>query len=357
MRNTLIFTVMLILLAGAVWMVAFPQEQLREVAVVPVERGPMTSSVRVTGRVINDLTVTLTALVDGQIHQMNVDKGERVKAGQVLAVLDEREAEVLERRADAIVAREAESVQQLARRFERLQKVLQVGGETTQVVDDAEAALRAAKARLRVAEAERRVAEIRREKSQVTAPFDGIITEKTTEVGQWLEAGIKLFTLVGIEGWEIEAHVDAADSGVVHLGQPVTVSCDAFPGREWTETVNWIAPMIILDDGDALNTFAVRTTLGPDAPPLLLGQQVDLEIHTAQREDTLKLPYSALIESDQGPQVAVLKDGKVQLRQVRTGIEDLTHVEIVSGLSPGATVILPRGQSLTEGEAVVAIGG
>lgn len=323
-----------------------------DVTVINAEMGPIESVIRVTGRVINDRTVTMTALVDGQIQGMLVQKGDRVKAGQVLAYLDKREAEALMEKAAAVVAREQQAMDEAARKLGRLREVSLTGGASTQTVEDTEASWRAAQARLQVAEAEWRLARIHREKVEVTAPWDGVIIEKSAEQGQWLEAGIKLFTLVAEEGREIEANVDAGDSGVVEIGQTVTITCDAFPGRRWNETVHWISPAIITGDSAVMNSFAVRMTVGPEAPPLLLGQQVDVEIRTAHRESVLKLPYTALIESEDNPQVAVVRDGKVVYVPVTTGIEDFTHVEIVAGIAVGDSVILTQGKAPAAGSMV-----
>lgn len=324
-----------------------------EVTVIHAQRGSIESTIRVTARVINDRTVTLTALLDGQIQGMLVQKGQRVKAGQVLAYLDKREADALLEKARAQAARERESVDEAARKLKRLREMGRSGGASAQVVEDAEAEWHSARARLRAAEAELSVAEIHREKIEITAPFAGVITQKTAEVGQWLEAGTPLFTLVANQGREIEANVDAGDSGIVKVGQRVMVSCDAFPGHTWQETVHWIAPAITADQNDAINTFAVRMTLGSDAPPLLLEQQVDARISTSRKENVLKLPYGALIDKGDSQQVAVVQDGRVKLVDVTTGLDDFSHIEIAAGLKGDEDIILPQGQKpLEDGMAV-----
>ena len=352
MKKTLLITAIVLLTLTVVVGWKLQQDNTVEVEVVRAETGSIESVIRVTGRVINDRTVTMTALVDGQIQAMLVQKGDRVKAGQVLAYFDKREAEALMEKAAAVVARERQAVDEATRKLKRLREMSLTGGASAQAVEDAEASWRSAKARLQVAEAELRVAQIHREKVEVTAPWDGVIIEKSTEQGQWLEAGIKLFTLVAEEGREIEANVDAGDSGVVEIGQTVAITCDAFPGRRWNETVHWISPAIITDESAVVNSFAVRMTIGPDAPPLLLGQQVDVEIRTAHRDSALKLPYTALIESEQSSQVAVARDGKVVYVPVTTGIEDFTHVEIVAGITAADSVILPQGKAPPEGSMV-----
>lgn len=352
MRSLKIILLLAVVGAGMAWVLLHPAT-LPEVRVIHAQRGPIESTIRVTGRVINDRTVTLTALLDGQIQGMLVEKGQKVKAGQVLAYLDKREADAVLEKARSQAAREREAVEEAARKLKRLREMGRSGGASAQVVDDAEAEWRAAQARLRVAEADFSVAKIHREKIEITAPFAGVITEKTAEIGQWLEAGAPLFTLVADKGREIEANVDAGDSGIIKLGQTVTVTSDAYPGRAWHETVHWIAPAITVDQNDAINTFAVRMTLGPDAPPLLLEQQVDVRIRTARRDNVLKLPYSALLDKGGKQQVAVIRNERVKLVDVTTGIDDFSHVEIVAGLQGNEDIILPQGQKkLEDGMAV-----
>ncbi len=346
MKKISLIIVTLLLLTAVISGWKYYQDDAIIVEVINAEKGSIESVIRVTGSVINDRTVTMTALVNGQIQGMLVQKGDRVKAGQVLAYLDKREADALVEKATAVVARERQAVDEASRKLERLRKISLAGNASTQAVEDTEAQWRAAQARLQVAKAERRVAQIQREKVEVTAPWDGVIIEKSTEQGQWVEAGIKLFTLVAEEGREIEANVDAGDSGVVEIGQTVSLTCDAFPGLRWNETIHWISPAIITDENAVLNSFAVRMTLGADAPPLLLGQQVDIEIRTARRDSTLKLPYTALIESDETSKVAVVRDGKVKYLPVTTGIEDFTHVEIVDGITADESIIISHGKAL-----------
>lgn len=353
MKKTLLIPVVILLTLTAIlggWKLR--QDNAIDVKVITAETGPIESVIRVTGRVINDRTVTMTALVDGQIQGMLVQKGDRVKARQVLAYLDKREADALVEKAAAVVVRERQAVDEATRKLERLREISLTGGASAQVVEDAEALRHAAQARLQVAEAERRVAQIHQEKVEVTAPWNGVIIEKSTEQGQWVEAGVKLFTLVAEDGHEIEANVDAGDSGVVEMGQTVTLTCDAFPGHRWNETIHWISPAIITNANTVTNSFAVRMTLGPDAPPLLMGQQVDIEIRTAHRASALKLPYTALIESEGAVKIAVVRGGKVKYLPVTTGIEDFTHVEIVAGIAAGESVIIPQGKALTEGSVV-----
>ncbi len=326
---------------------------LREVKLVNVERGDIKSAIRVTGRVLNDKTVTMTALVNGQIEGMLVKKGDSVKADQVLAYFDEREADAKLAKTKAVLAREEQAVEESRAKYDRLKNVKSSGGSSQQNIDDAEAELKAALTRRRVARADLNVATIQREKIQVRAPFAGVITEKTTEKGQWLEAGTKLFTLVGLEGREIDVKVDAGDSGSIKIGQVVDLSCDAYPGLVWQEKIHWIAPSIIQDESNAaVNTFSVRISLSSQAPKLLLGQQVDAHIVLALKPDVLRLPYSAVQGELNNNHVFVIQDNVVKSKNIKTGLEDDRYIEIIEGLAEGDQVIVTEGKPLVEGQTV-----
>ena len=351
MKKILILFLLLIVAIAVGW-AAFNQEQPLMVTTIVPERGAIEAVIRVTGEVVNDRTVKMTALVDGQIKEMSVRRGDSVLAGQVLTVFDRREANARLHKAEAELEREKQAVAESYRKLKRLRDVSKSGGASVQVIDDAQAKWRAATARFKVTEARLEIEKIHREKVEVRAPFAGVITEKKTEVGQWVEAGTALFTLVAKAGREIEVNVDAGDSATIASGQIVSISSDAWPERQWEEKILRIAPAITEGQESALNTFAVRISLGTKAPSLLLGQQVDARVHTETRKDVMRLPFGALIEQDKASEVAVVEGGKVALLPVKTGLEDFTHVEIISGLKGDETVILTEGQELSAGQAV-----
>lgn len=351
-RNRLILLTIGIIIGIAIYF-KFNDSDAVAIKMISPQVDDIETAIRVTGHVINDKTVTMTALVNGQIQEMLVQKGDSVEANQVLASFDKREADAELVKAEAVLAREEQAVSEAQSKYQRIKNVKIAGGSTQQMIEDAEAQLNAARSRQRVAKAELRVAQIHREKIELRAPFAGVITEKTTEKGQWMEAGTKLFTLVGKQGREIEVKVDAGDSGTVQIGQTVNLTCDAFPGQVWQEKIHWIAPSIIQDEkNESLNTFAVRISLGDNAPPLLLGQQVDAHIVVASKQNILTLPFTALRGETGHYQVAVVEGDRITLKSVNTGIENDTHVEIVSGLDATEQVAIAMGKPLVEGQLV-----
>lgn len=128
------------------------------------------------------------------------------------------------------------------------------------------------------------------------------------------------------------------------------ITSDAFPGRQWTEKIVRLASAINREN--TADTFNIRLSLGSDAPPLRLGSQVDVKIRTAFKSNALKLPSAALINNNGKTAVAVIQNGRIHFIPVITGIEDLTHTEIVQGLQAGRQVILADVKTLREGDRV-----
>jgi RND family efflux transporter MFP subunit len=315
------------------------RDRPQKVETLEVTRGDLALVIRVTGEVINDRSVILTALVDGQVKRISASLGEQVKAGQVLASMDNRAAAAQRQRAEAFVQQEAVRRQEEQMRLQRLETLAQKGAVSQERLEDAKLNWQAATAAWQVARAELRVAEVAHEWQQIKAPFPAVVVSKTTEVGQWVEAGTPLFSLVALDQWQIEAHVDAVDSGRIKIGQSVTLRCDAFPGRVWQTQVTWIGPAVEREKEKHLNTFRVRMGLGVEAPPLLLGQQVDMDIRVAQRQGVLMLPFAALREVDGEVEVGVIESGRLRYRAVKTGLESDTHVELLSGAIEGQQVV------------------
>jgi RND family efflux transporter MFP subunit len=226
-------------------------------------------------------------------------------------------------------------------------------------VEDAEVDLRSSKARESIAQEEVRSAKLGLENPRILAPFDGVVTARVVEVGQWVVPSEVLFTLIDPKQREIEVKVDAADSevkvdaadsGGIAVGQTVGLSSDAFPGLEWSESVTRLAAATS-NVGNA-NTVSVYISLGTNAPSLRFGQQVDADIRTAWNPNAIKVPFGSLINKDKRTYVAVLEGDRARLVEVTTGIEDFSHVEIVQGLSVGDSIILANGKRIKDGERV-----
>lgn len=320
------------------------------VDVTTVQQGEIFQSITVPGRVVSKLQVSLTPSIAGRVTKIYVNEGDRVKKGDLLATLDDREAKSYLNRTMANLQGAKEDVVLAERSLKRLKQAYDKGAVARQMVEESQVELRSARARESIAEEEVRTAKLSLENPRIVAPFSGTVTERKIEVGQWVVPSQKLLSLVDESQREIEVKVDAADSGGIAVGQTVNISSDAFPGLKWSESVTRLAAATN-NEGHA-NTVSVYISLGSKAPALRFGQQVDADIRTAWNPNALKVPYGAIVNKHGKSYVMAIEKGRAHLVQVETGIEDLSHVEILQGVNIGQTVIMANGKHIKDGQKV-----
>lgn len=320
------------------------------VQAVAVEQGEIFQAINVPGKVVSKLRTNITPSIAGRLTQIKVEEGDKVKSGDLLALLDDREAKSYLKRANANQDSAKEDVLLAERALKRLKQAFSKGAVAKQLVEEAEVELRSAKARESIAAEEVRTAKLSLENPRIVAPFGGTITARFVEVGQWVVPSETLFTLIDERQKEIEVQVESADSSGIAVGQTVGLSSEAFPGLQWSESVTRLAAAA--NNNGRANTVSVYISLGNSAPSLRFGQQVDADIRTAWNPNAIKLPFGAILSRHGRSYVAVYENDKVHYSEVVTGIEDFTHVEILQGINLGQTVVLTNGADIKEGGRV-----
>ncbi len=299
-----------------------------------------------------------TTLTDQRIASVEVEIGDRVAAGQVLARLETdmlenllREAKGRVARASAAMAREEETVTQEQRKLARARQLSHLQAAT--ILEERVSALALAEQAVEVAradydQAEALEAEARRrlDRAVIVAPADGIVSERLARAGA-LAGSDPLLKL--IRGGEIEfaAEVPETELPLLAVGQTVKVKLS---GRaDWLQGhVRVINPKI--DRETRLGTAQV--TLSTERPPFA-GTFGRAEIVVAERK-AIMVDDSALLfgAPDGAVSVFVVDGGQVVRKSVMPGMRQGGKVEITSGLSTGERVVLKSGASLREGEAV-----
>jgi len=330
------------------WDIYFKPAQ--PVDTVSVEFGEIFQSVTVSGRVVSKQRVNVSAARAGRLVEIRVKEGDDVKQGQVLAKMDDRELTSRLNRVKISLSSAQENIVVAERTLDRLRKAHAKGAVARHLVEDAEADLLTARSKADIAAEEVRSATLELDSQKITAAFGGTVTARHAEIGQWVDPTETLFTLVDDSQREIEAHVDAADSVAVNVGQVVMVSSDAFPGLEWQESVVRLGA----EAGSQKNANSIKVyiSLGSDSPVLHYGQQVNADIRTVWNPNTLKIPFAALSRHNGQTVVAVLEGEHAHMRIIETGIEDFSMAEVKQGLNEGETVILLRGTMLKNGDKV-----
>lgn len=305
-----------------------------------------------TGRVVNDRIVKLTSLVNGKIVETRFNVGDHVSANEVVATFDSEETDAKRDKVVAEIERDRHAVENQRLKLNRLEELAKSSGSSQQALDEGRYELKAAEANLRVSESNLRLNEIQQRQNVLKTPYAGIVIEKTSEAGQWMEAGTLLYTLVADEGFEIEVRIDSSELVNVTKNLLTEAYIEDQPEVRWQAPIHWISPSIGDTGNENDNSFAVRLPVTESAPALLLNQQVQISIPLKTSQDAMVLPTNTLLSTQDRDEVAVVMDNKVRRVTVELGVETIDKVEILSGIDSNAKVIIPNGRAMAEGQTV-----
>jgi len=308
-----------------------------------VTRTDLNTSLLLSGSVVNEQVVVMTALLNGQLLEVAANEGDIVEKGAVLARIDDRLSNALLEKNQATQAAAERQLEASRKVLERTQRLFDSGNSSEQLLQDAFYEVQRLEAVLKARRADTKIARLNAENTIIRSPFAALVTESSAGVGQWVEAGTQLFKLAASDGLAVEAFVNEADLGRVVLGQPVTLSSNAWPDKTWQSETAWIAPAIADDKNAPPDSFAIRLLIGDAAPALLLGQDVDVNLRLASRTNVLSLPLTAMVEGDNGQFFVWREDSQGPTKQaVSTGLSTIDTIEIIDGLNEGDTIIAPE---------------
>jgi HlyD family secretion protein len=310
------------------------------------------------GTVMSRRRAELSTEVGGRVRELPARKGARVREGDVLMRIAEGDyrAQVdLQRSAvEAAVSARVEAcraAEQLDRELARNQALSREKLVSVEWLDQLQsrrdassAACETARARIGQAQAALAAARVNLEKTVLRAPFDGIVAELRTEVGEWITPsppGLPIppvIVLLDAGGTYVSAPMDEVDVGKVRAGQAVRVSFDAFPGRSFPGRVTRVAPYV-QDAQEQNRVFEIEAELEDQvfARALPPGTSADVEVVLAGRDGVLRIPSSAILEGDR---VLLAREGRLESRLVEVGLKNWQFAEIRKGLSPGDAIVV-----------------
>ncbi|HEX6589524.1 MAG TPA: efflux RND transporter periplasmic adaptor subunit [Longimicrobiales bacterium] len=305
-----------------------------------VATGSIARSVSVSGVVEPIRVVGVNSQLAGALLGVNVEEGDQVGRGAVLARLDDRElrAQLLAAEANFQVA---EAAYERARQL-RDRQVITLPEFERERTAYASAAAQLDQLRARVGYA------------TVNAPIAGVVVEKNVETGDVVGVNARLFTLADVSTMVARVGVSELDVVALRPGDQTTIQLDAFPGRTLSGRIRRVFPA-----GDPQTRLVpVEVTLGPDAAQLARpGFLARVTFALGARENVLLVPASAIVSGTGGTSaVFVVEDGVATRRIVETGLTSEGRVEITGGLSAGETIVVTGANGLRDGVRVRAVG-
>jgi len=297
------------------------------VVVTHLTRGQAITAVYASGSVEPTVSLKIAPKLMGRLVELVVDERAVVKAGQVLARLDDQELQAnlaqMQARLDLAEREATRSATLLAHRT-----------GTVQDRDKAMSALDEAKAGLAMA---------KKQQSEYTllAPADGTIIRRDGEVGELIPANQPVFFMTTNAPLRLTAQVDEEDIPLVQVGQKVSIRADAFPGQHFEGKVEAVTPQ-----GNATErNFRVRIALPTDTP-LRIGMTTEVNIIVGLQDDAWLLPVTAVRDG----KVWVMREGRLRQVTVTAGTTSSDKIAIKAGLSPEDAVVVQPEDKMKDGQ-------
>ncbi len=337
---------------------------LTRVLVMHPQRADMTQSIELPGDLVGFYEAALHAKVSGYLKSISVDKGDRIKAGQVLA-----EIEVPELRSNLARARAGLEIQHIT--YDRLKQV-QHSDPRLVAQQDVDMAF----ANYQQAAAEVQTLETMVGYTKIIAPFDGIVTGRFADPGALIAAGAgegsngessaqispgategaeghragggPVLTIAKIDQLRVYVYVPEGSCPLIRRGTPAVLSFDELPHREFTGSVTRYASSLDLATRTMLTEIDIANPDGALYPRMYAHVRLQLVRHP----DALRLPAGAVHSAGEKAEVLTVDNGRLAQTSVTTGIDDGRYVEITSGLRGDDLVVSTYSNVLRNGEAI-----
>ena len=329
------------------------QAAIPTVATASPKTGPASDTVVLPGTVQAFFEAPIFARTNGYLKMWYTDIGTPVKQGQLLAQIETPEVDQELRQAQADLAT-ARANYDLARITDERWK----GLLTTQSVSQQDADQRAGDAAAKLAAQQSAAANVARLKElesfkRVLAPFNGVVTQRNTDVGALINAGQSpgnaLFRVADTHRLRIFVFVPQPYAGAVRPGLSAALRLSDHPGKTFPATVTSTARA--LDPNS--RTLQVELQFDNAKGELLPGSYAQVTFKLAARPDALRVPVNALIFRGANLQVATVDDHQhVRLKTITEGRDFGTEIEVLAGLSAADRLIINPPDSLAEGQEV-----
>jgi len=296
------------------------------------------------------------ARTSGYVKHWYVDIGAHVKRGQLLATIETPELDQQLQQARADLENAEANLQLATTTAARWQHLLETDSVSHQETDQAVSDLHSKQALVNSSKANVERLQQLQAFERVSAPFDGVVTARNTDIGTLVQAGDnsgpkELFHIAAIQTLRVYVAVPEIYAALVKTGEQAKLTLDALPGETLTGTVVRNADAI----DAASRTLNVEVDVANPTGRLLPGAYAFVHLRVPPHPGSVTIPSNALLFRAEGLRAGVVRNGHVELTPISIGQDYGSTVEVISGLSARDTVIVNPSDSLANGAAVQLI--
>jgi RND family efflux transporter MFP subunit len=366
--------------------VAATPEPVDVTTAAAITRG-LQRSVEVVGSLAADEEVVIAAQAAGELSQLNVDFGSYVTQGQVIAVIDQRDAKLKVEQAEAALKQtmarlgmkegerfdpnqNAEVRQAKAQLdwsqmdLERAAKLVENGDVSRSIYDQAvtqnnlakarhQAAIDAVNQQLAIVEQQRAALSLAKKAitdTVVRAPISGAVKEKFANRGSYLAVGGRILSLVKINPLRLRADIPESSAAAVRKGQTMNLTVEALAGRTFTGRIVRIGPSL----SEQTRALTVEAEVNNSGGQLRPGMFAKSQLITGNNVAAVMIPAKAVLTAAGLSKVFVIENGKAVERIVKTGVSDGELIEIIEGVKANENVAVSNLEKLEQGSVVTS---
>ena len=297
------------------------------------------------------------ARTSGYLKQWFVDIGQHVKKGELMATIETPELDEQLQVSQANLKSAQANLMLANTTSERYQNLLKSDSVSKQETDVAVSGAAARQAAVDAAEADVRRLQQLQSFEKVYAPYSGVVTERSTDIGDLIDAGSptasssakELYRIAAVDKLRVYVAVPENYAPAIRDGDTATLTLDEYPGQQFTGRITRNSSAI-----DQLSrTLNVEVDVDNANEKLLPGAYVFVHFKIPAQVRMLSVPANALLFRAQGLQVGVVRNGRVHLQDVTVGKDNGSSLEIATGVTANDEVILDPSDSLAEGQQVL----
>lgn len=307
------------------------------VEAVPVAMQSMAQQLSTVGTLRANESVVVRPEIAGRIARIGFNEGQKVSRGQLLIKLDSsNQVSALEEAKANLTLSQAN--------FDRAVRLLKQGAATEKARDEAES-------KFLIDQAKLETAKTNLEKTQIIAPFEGVVGLRNVSLGAYVSPGEEIVQLQSLDPLKVDFRLPEVNLGLLHSGQSVLLSSDAFPKMTFTGDIYAIDPVV---DANGRSVVARARVPNPEGR-LKPGMFVRVEVQVGDTAPSLLIPEEALVPRGHDVFVFRVSDGKVSSVKVAIGSRRLGMAQITEGLAEGDVIVTAGQMKLRDGAPVMVM--